>query len=288
MRRVTTVLVVIGLVAAIGFWFSQRPQRPPTPSGSGPGCVVEAGGTVRLDHEQMANAATITAVGVRLGMPERAVVVALATAMQESKLRNLPHLGRLNDHDSVGLFQQRPSQGWGTEEQVSDPRYAAERFYRALSEVPGWQEMRVTEAAQRVQRSAFPEAYQQWAEDAGVLAAALLGQIGAAVACRVRDEPASRGAAAAESLGSALFADWGERSEVAPAEPAGVSVAARDRATGWQYAHWLVAHALAHGVTRVHFEDLEWTAERGDWAPADRRIDHVLAEVAPALAAPAG
>lgn len=267
----------------------RKSTKPPRPK-------LRAG----INERQMSHAVTIVETGQEMGLPRRAYVVAIATAMQESELRvlanvNVPHSfdysprdGYGQDHDSVGLFQQRPSQGWGTEEQVSDPRYAAERFYRALSEVPGWQEMRVTEAAQRVQRSAFPEAYQQWAEDAGVLAAALLGQIGAAVACRVRDEPASRGAAAAESLGSALFADWGERSEVAPAEPAGVSVAARDRATGWQYAHWLVAHALAHGVTRVHFEDLEWTAERGDWAPADRRIDHVLAEVAPALAAPAG
>ena len=279
-RKATTVLVVLGLVAAGGYWLGQRSPRPPVPR-SGPACVVEADGQVLLEHEQMANAATITAVGVRLGMPERAVVVALATAMQESKLRNLPHLGQYNDHDSVGLFQQRPSQGWGTAEQVSNPRYAAERFYRALRDVPGWEDMRVTEAAQLVQRSAFPEAYQQWADDARVLATALLGHAGGAVACRVPDDLPTPDRETAESLGNALYADWGERSQIAPADPSGVSVSARDRATGWQYAHWLVAYAADHGITRVHFEDLEWIAEHGDWVPARAQIDHVLAELAP-------
>jgi hypothetical protein len=277
---VATVLVVLGVVAGFGYWLGHRQERVPLPS-LGPDCQVEAGGDVRLEREQMANAATIAAVGVRLGMPERAVVVAIATALQESKLRNLPHLGRQNDHDSVGLFQQRPSQGWGSVEQVSDPRYASERFYLALRQVRGWQEMRVTDAAQRVQRSAFPEAYERWADDARVLATALLGRSGAAVACSVPEDPPLRGEAAAGALGSALVADWGEQASFAPSEPAGVSISAADQPTGWQYAHWLVAHAANHGVTRVQFADLEWTAELGAWEPAGSKINHVLAEVAP-------
>ena len=114
---------------------------------------------VRLDAEQMANAATVAAVGIRRGVVPRAIIVALAVALQESKLRNLDHQGSRNDHDSLGLFQQRPSQGWGSEDQIMDPRYAADRFYTALLRVRGWEKMRVTEAAQRVQRSAYPEAY---------------------------------------------------------------------------------------------------------------------------------
>src|SRR6188768_4086943 len=113
----------------------------------------------------MANAATIAAVGLTKKVPDRAIVVALATSLQESKLENLSG----GDRDSIGLFQQRPSQGWGKPEQISDPRYAATKFYNALLKVKNWQGMRVTEAAQRVQRSAFPEAYEKWADDAQVL-----------------------------------------------------------------------------------------------------------------------
>lgn len=278
MRRVVTVVVVVGLVVAAGIWLGDRWERGPLPSVDA-GCLVKADGEVTLETEQMANAATITAVGVRLGMPEQAAVVAIATAMQESKLRNLPHLGRGNDHDSVGLFQQRPSQGWGSKEQVSDPRYASERFYLALRDVAGWQEMRVTEAAQRVQRSAYPEAYEKWAEDAEVLATALLGRAGGAVSCHVPEDPQVRGEAATTALGTALASDWGEGTALAPAS-AGVSLSAADQATGWQYAHWLVSHAATHGVTRVHFAELEWTAGEGGWSRAASVIDHVLAEVA--------
>ncbi|WP_199589264.1 hypothetical protein [Blastococcus sp. TF02A-26] len=119
-------------------------------------CVLPASG-VELTTEQIGNARTIAQVGRDRGLPERAVVIALATAMQESSLRNLDH----GDRDSLGLFQQRPSQGWGTPEQVQDPLYAAGIFYDRLLEVPGWDTARLTESAQRVQRSGFPEAYQQ-------------------------------------------------------------------------------------------------------------------------------
>src|SRR5690606_17546897 len=113
--------------------------------------------------------------------PERAVTVALATALQESELRNLPG----GDRDSVGLFQQRPSQGWGDPSQLSDPRYAAGAFYDALVEVPGWETMRITDAAQAVQRSAHPEAYQKWADEAEVLTAALAGNAPGSLTCRL-------------------------------------------------------------------------------------------------------
>lgn len=269
----------LGVVAAFGYWLGHRQPEPPTSASPPLGCAVEADGVVHLDHEQMANAATITAVGVTLGMPDRAVVVALATAMQESKLRNLPHLGAHNDHDSVGLFQQRPSQGWGTEEQVSDPRYASRQFYLALQEVPGWEEMRITDAAQRVQRSAYPEAYQRWADEATVLATALLGRAPGAVNCRVPDPPLATGETAASALGELLTLDWGDQTSVALASPPGVTVSAGGVEAGWRYAHWLVSHAAAHGVTRVHFDDLVWTAVESAWSPAEAAIDYVYAEV---------
>jgi hypothetical protein len=272
--------VALALVALLIWMGARSPDGPPPRSGQQ--CTVEAGGTVRLDAEQMANAATITAVGSRLEMPERAVVVALATALQESKLRNLPHLGDHNDHDSVGLFQQRPSQGWGSEDQLRDPRYAAERFFRALQQVPAWDRMRVTEAAQLVQRSAFPEAYQKWEHDATVLATALLGRAGGAVACTVADRPAARGAEATAAVRQHLSLDWGEVTAV-PAGPDGdgLSVVAQDRATGWRYAHWLVSHAGGLGVARVHFGELEWSIASPSWRAAGSASTHVFAEVVP-------
>ncbi len=115
-----------------------------------------------LVPEQVDNARTLVAVGTRLGVPPRGWVIAVATALQESKLRNLLNRGAANDYDSVGLFQQRPSQGWGTQAQILNPSYSAEKFYRKLLAVPDWQRMQLTQAAQTVQRSAFPAAYAKW------------------------------------------------------------------------------------------------------------------------------
>ncbi|MGY1835338.1 hypothetical protein ACI79P_09525 [Blastococcus sp. SYSU DS0510] len=133
------------------------------------GSCTLPGSSVTLSAEQMQNAATIAQVGRDRGLPDRAVVIALATAMQESTLRNLDY----GDRDSLGLFQQRPSQGWGTPEQVQDPVYAAGQFYDRLVTVPGWETGRLTEVAQAVQRSGFPELYQKHEAMAVDLTAAL-------------------------------------------------------------------------------------------------------------------
>ena len=112
-----------------------------------------------LIEDQVRIAATIVKVGQDLAVPPRGWVIAVATALQESRLQNLPHLGDANDHDSIGVFQQRPSQGWGTPEQLADPAYQATKFYEKLLAVSGWEAMALTVAAQRVQVSAFPDAY---------------------------------------------------------------------------------------------------------------------------------
>ncbi|MFV2102114.1 C40 family peptidase [Micromonospora sp. LOL_024] len=130
-----------------------------------------AAGAGGWDREQTGNAAAIVAVGERLMVPPRGWVIALATAMQESTLRNLPG----GDRDSVGLFQQRPSQGWGTPAQLQDPGYAAGKFYQALLAIDGWQAMALTDAAQAVQRSAYPGAYAKWEDDAIALVRVLAG-----------------------------------------------------------------------------------------------------------------
>ncbi|MBN3933210.1 C40 family peptidase [Streptomyces verrucosisporus] len=113
---------------------------------------------LELPGEQIPHAQTIVVTGADLRIPRRGQIIALATAIQESRLRNLDY----GDRDSLGLFQQRPSQGWGTAEQIRDPVYASERFYTALVRVSGWQQMTVTQAAQAVQKSGYPDAYAQW------------------------------------------------------------------------------------------------------------------------------
>ncbi|NLT55426.1 MAG: C40 family peptidase [Actinomycetales bacterium] len=124
-------------------------------------CTVELSGVgpaTKLDREQLENARTIIRVGSTMGIPRQGIVIALATAMQESGLRNLDY----GHADSVGLFQQRPSQGWGSIEQLTDPETSARKFYAALLQVRGWSDLAVTVAAQSVQRSAFPDAYAKW------------------------------------------------------------------------------------------------------------------------------
>src|SRR5689334_19368915 len=155
------VVVTVSFVAVVGLLFLGAER----PSGSGQQgtslCtseVVGVGAVRDLDADQLKNAGIIIGVGRSLGVPERGLVVAIATAMQESTLRNLNY----GDRDSVGLFQQRPSSGWGTVAELTTPQVSARKFYTALLQVPGWQAMPVTEAAQRVQRSAFPLAYAKW------------------------------------------------------------------------------------------------------------------------------
>ncbi|MFF0097695.1 C40 family peptidase [Micromonospora sp. NPDC005257] len=128
--------------------------------------------------EQVGNAATIVSVGAEMQVPRYGWEIAVATAMQESTLRNLGHLGADNDHDSLGLFQQRPSQGWGTPEQILNPRYASRKFYERLLDVDGWQTMPLTEVAQAVQHSAFPDAYARWQSEAEQLVTVISDGLG--------------------------------------------------------------------------------------------------------------
>ncbi|MDQ6641563.1 MAG: hypothetical protein M3Y66_03605, partial [Actinomycetota bacterium] len=167
--RYLVFLAVVLVVAGIGVAMLRR--------GVGPllnpaGCTARVGGVVvDLSPEQARNAALISALGIRRGLPARAVSIAFATAYQESKLRNLDH----GDRDSVGIFQQRPSQGWGRRSQILDPYYSTNAFYDALAKVHGFETMQITQAAQLVQRSGYPQAYEPHAADSRALASALTG-----------------------------------------------------------------------------------------------------------------
>jgi LysM repeat protein len=142
---------------------------PATPVAPAPIVTPSSGALVALTDEMRANAAIIVQVGRQAGVGDQGLVIALAAAAQESGLRNVRH----GDRDSLGLFQQRPSTGWGTPEQILDPRFAARAFFggagnpnagrtRGLLDIPGWRSVTVTQAAQAVQISAFPDAYAKW------------------------------------------------------------------------------------------------------------------------------
>ncbi len=120
-----------------------------------------------------------------------------------------------------------------------------------------------------MQRSGAPEAYQKWAAEAGVLSRALLGDVSHAVSCYVASTPLTRGTAALSGLASDLKSDWGARLQrVTTSSPYSLALFAADNQAGWQYAHWLVAHAQDRGIMRVQFGDQEWTAKAGTWAAA--------------------
>jgi hypothetical protein len=171
---VLAVLVVAG--AGVVAFVVLREARP-----TGLPCTATVDGrSYGLDRDQVANAQTIRQTATGLGLPDHAVTVALAAAFQESALHNVAH----GDRDSVGLFQQRPSQGWGTPAQLLDPSYASAAFLRALSRVPGWAAMPVATAAQSVQHSATPAAYATWEAEARALARAVTGEVPGALTCR--------------------------------------------------------------------------------------------------------
>lgn len=224
----------------------------------GSGCAVRGSeGSLALDIEQAANGATIAAVGISQGLPVRAVTIALATAFQESQLRNLSY----GDRDSVGLFQQRPSQGWGTVAEILDPVYASRQFYDRLVGVEGYRELPLHEAAQSVQRSADGTAYAQHQQRAELLAEALTGGDPAALHCWYPDERPDRTSAAMRELARTFSAvAWnGDRIDVA------------DGLNGWAVASWMVTHAHEYGIPGVRYGGQAWRADRGHdgWRSAE-------------------
>lgn len=238
-----------------------------------PRCTVGAadgseGRTYELSPAQAANAATISAVGTTRGLPERAVTIALATALQESGLRNIDH----GDRDSLGLFQQRPSQGWGTPEQIMDPVYSSGEFYEHLAEVPGYSRLPLTVAAQRVQKSGFPQAYAKHEPDAALLAAALTGRAPASLTCSLPSAAAGGPGDAAEvrsGLARAFGKDVLPSTSSAGASAAGtvsVPVPVEDGTAprrGWELAHWAVAQAGPLRIEEVSYAGRVWTPDTG-------------------------
>ncbi|MEV6663089.1 heavy metal transporter [Streptomyces nigra] len=285
LRRGAALLVLLAVAGYLAVQYVTGGARTP-------GCAVvsgsEDGARYEFTPEQAVNAATIAAVGTGRGLPERAVTIALATALQESALRNIDH----GDRDSLGLFQQRPSQGWGTQKQIMDPTYAAGAFYEHLVKVPDYTRLPLTDAAQRVQRSGFPEAYAKHEPDAALLATALTGRSAATLTCEgrpdttptegtdrvraalVRDfgRDALQSAAAEVGTGKASptpsaepSADGDGRTVVLPVTGDGRSGDGREAGErGWQLAHWAVANASRLHIQQVVYAGREWTAGNTD------------------------
>jgi len=243
-------LVVLALVAG-GGWAASRILYHAVQV---PMCTITAAGmTESFDPEQTGNAALISALSMQRGLPPRAATIALTTAYQESKIRNIT----FGDLDSLGLFQQRPSQGWGTEKQILDPVYSTNKFYDALVKFKGYEQADITEIAQKVQRSAYPEAYRDHEGQGRVLASALTGHSPAGLTCRL-DDPTT--IAQPRTVAADLAAQMGIKG--AKAGDGIVTVTAPDQRHGWAVGHWAVARAGQYGITKVEVGERAW--ERGD------------------------
>ena len=247
-RRLWPLLLMAALVGIVAFGRDRDEEAQPVATG----CTVP-GTDVSVTTEQAASAATIVAVARSRGLPPRAAVIALATAQQESRLRNLDY----GDRDSLGLFQQRPSQGWGSEAEVRDPVYATGKFLDRLVEVPGWESGRLTEVAQAVQVSGFPELYQQWEPMAAALAGALQATSPTALQCGFSPAPAVGSVADR----TAVVVDTARREAGAPTVEAdgAVSIAG----AGWPEATWAVAHAERLQLAEVVLDGWRWTPTGG-------------------------
>ncbi|WP_055491298.1 hypothetical protein [Streptomyces sp. TP-A0356] len=260
-------MIGLGLVLALIGYLAVRCTRPAQTEG----CAVNGsdGSDLTLDLDQASHATTIAAVAHARGLPERAVTIALATAIQESKLRNIDY----GDRDSLGLFQQRPSQGWGTPAQVRDPVHASGKFFDALVRVPDYLSLPVTVAAQKVQHSGYPTAYAQHESTAAALAAALSGREGPALTCTVIKIAAADSAAQSGSaMTEAVRREFGPDLVSDPASTAvGIAYPVSDTRTGWALAQWMVSHATTLHVASVAFDNRLWssvTSDRG-WTHAN-------------------
>jgi hypothetical protein len=223
----------------------------------GSGCEVKTRGQVfTLDPGQAGIAATIAGVARRDALPAHAVTVAYAAALQESKLQNL----RFGDRDSVGVFQQRPSQGWGTTRQLEDPVYATTKFFQALANVPRYTQIPVYKAAQAVQRSADGTAYIQYQQMAASLTRGFTGRDPRSVWCWYNGQPGGRARLAAASKG--LTRTFGPLAVHAAGDPR-LTVAVPRPSEGWSVAAWLVSHAPHYGIREVRYGRYEWRAAKG-------------------------
>ena len=260
-RGLSGVSLLIAVIVVLGLYVAFRSVAPLL---QGSDCTAAGNGQhIALNPGQAGIAATIAGVALREGLPARAVTVAYAAAMQESKLQNLTY----GDRDSVGVFQQRPSQGWGKRSELENPVYATSKFFGALARVPGYQRMPVYQAAQAVQHSADGFAYQQYQSVAAHMTPAFTGQDPRGVWCWY--SPEITGTARVDAASQGLAEAFGPQSARATSDP-GLIVLAGSIRRGWAVAAWLVSHAQQYQIADVRYAGYQWSAASGQrgWARA--------------------
>ncbi|MEV0387666.1 hypothetical protein [Nonomuraea sp. NPDC050643] len=242
-RGVITIAIIVVVLAvgiSVGLYHLLKKATPlAVPEAH---CTVRTpDGELYLSPEQAQISATIAAVAARRRLPERAVVIAYATALQESKLENLDY----GDRDSVGVFQQRESQGWGSKKQLMDPVYATNKFFAALVKVKNYRKIPLAEAAQAVQRSAGGYAYAPHESDGKILAGGFTGRVPQAVHCWYppgkSPVPQPKATDARKQLARALG-----------------STVITTKKRGWLVAAWSVAHAEKYALNRVGYSGATW------------------------------
>lgn len=259
LSSVAAAVVVVALLAAVALgvwkvWRAVSPSARPAPEG----CQVSASGQdYRLDLEQSSNAAIIVAESLRRGLPARAASIALATAMQESRLRNIDY----GDRDSLGLFQQRPSQGWGTQAQVMDPWYSSGRFYEELVKFGNWKTLPINDAAQQVQRSGVPDGYAKHEAAARAWASALTGHSPGALSCVNR----STETASAATLAGTARKGLDGRAEVTVSGTT-VSVTGKDATLVRAGVALLMASTTLAPISAATAPDGHWAADQDHYA----------------------
>jgi len=246
---------VIVVIVVIGVTYLLTTKRVPVilePTA----CTVAAGRQeLGLTVPQAAIAATIAGVATRRDLPVRAVTIAYAAALQESKMADLDY----GDRDSVGIFQQRPSEGWGTPQEIENPVYASTRFFAALAAVPDYEHMPVYQAAQAVQRSADGYAYGQYATVGAQLADAFTGSTPHDLWCYYAD---SGGKARLAAASKALTSTFGYLPIHRSGDPAEAVQVSKVR-VGWAVAAWLMSHADSYGISDIRYRGYEWLRGHG-------------------------
>ncbi len=242
----TLVVVIILGTAAFGAWRGYQSFMDRLIAER---CYVamDRGDRLMLTHEQAANAAVIVAASYKAELPERAAVIALATAWQESGLRNLDY----GDRDSIGLFQQRPSYGWGTEAEIMDPWYSSAAFYKELVKFEDWESVDVNDMAQQVQRSGFPDAYRKHEAKAFALGGALRGSRPATLACFDRSEDPGNTEAFNAFLDVVPGVEMSQEGTL-------VTLTSSDETSLWAATQLTLAHTRDGGIAAATVGDKTW------------------------------
>lgn len=206
-------------------------------------------GNNHLDLEQAKNAAWISATAIKENLPAQAAVVAVATAWQESNLRNISH----GDLDSIGLFQQRPSQGWGTVTELSDPVKSTEIFYKALVKIDKWEDLSINDAAQKVQRSGVPDGYKKWEEAAQTTGDAFTGELPAAFSCLVRSHDNKD----PQELAKMITKAYGSQVS-AKVDNGKLLIESTNPKLVWGASSFAIAHTDEYGLKKVKIGEQYW------------------------------